>query len=396
MPAGVDSQGFTKKTLEDIKNDLEEDQLANIDPALVLASNQFLGQINASVSKKAAELWELAEVAYNGFDRASAEGRQLDNLGSLTGTGRGGARKTLVVCTLGLDASKSYTPDQLMANVANQPDLKFTNRDAVTSTTAGAYSGIVFEAIATGPSTVNAGTLTAITNSVTGWNTITNPEDGVSGANVEEDGDYRISQDEELAAPGSNTVDGIRVDVLRVKGIEQCTCFENVTMFTDDNDLPAKSIEVVIFDGIIPSADDDEIAQAIWDSKPPGGETVGTSFGTAIDDTGRSRIVNFSRATIRNVYLEYDVTVDAKKFPTDGVGRIKQAAVNYGDNRNQDDDVIALALRACVLDPVVKGVTDVAALRLGFSSSPTGTTNLVISIRERADFDTSRIVVNLV
>jgi uncharacterized phage protein gp47/JayE len=396
MPAGVDANGFTKKTLEEIKLELEEDQLSTISPELVLASNQPVGQLNASYSKKAAELWEVAEVAYNGLDRSSAEGRQLDNIGALTGTPREAARKTLVTCTLNLDASKSFTVGQLMANVANQPDLKFTNKYAVVSTTAGAYTGIVFESIVEGPISVNAGTLTAITNSVTGWNSITNPNDGVVGAYLEEDGDYRIRQEEELAAGGSSTVDAIASDVRKVVGVLQCTCYENVTMYTDANGVPAKAIEVILFDGIIPGASNTEIAQAIWDSKPSGSETYGTATANAVDKDGVIRPVKFSRAAIKNVYLTYYVKVDADRFPADGITRIKEAAVKKGDDRNQDDDVIALALRACVLEPTVPGVTDVTELRLGFSASPTGTTNLTIAGRERADFDTSRIVVNLV
>jgi hypothetical protein len=44
----------------------------------------------------------------------------------------------------------------------------------------------------------------------------------------------------------------------------------------------------------------------------------------------------------------------------------------------------------------VPGVTDVTALRLGFAASPVGTTNLVVTGRAIARFDTSRVLVNIV
>lgn len=391
--AGVDAAGFTKKTIEEIKKGIEDDLLTTIAPDLVLASNQPIGQIISAISRVAAEIWELAEVTYNGIDRNAAEGKQLDNVGALTGTLREAARKTRVLCTLDLGAAFSQPAGALMANVAGNPDLKFVNANPVTSTTAGSYTGILFESLADGPTYVNAHTLTSITNAVTGWNAIDNPEDGVPGAFLEEDGDYRIRQESELSAGGASTVDAIATDVLQVPGVQQASCYENVTMHTDSNGVPAKAIEVIVFDGVIPSASNDAIAQAIWESKPSGAEAVGYTSGTAVDSQGDKREVAFSRAIIRDIYLSYDVRVDASRFPIDGIQRIKEVAVQRGDARDQDDDVIALSMRAAPLD--VPGVVDVMTLRLGFSSFPSGTANLPISVRERADFDTSRIIVNI-
>ncbi len=404
MPAGVDANGFTKKTIEEVKKEIEDDQLSTLDPTLILDASQPIGQLNASFSKKVAELWEVAEVAYNGFDRDASEGRQLDNVGTITGTLRESARKTVVHCTVNLNSSFSHAIGALMAHVTGQETLQFTNRDAVVSTTAGNYEA-VFEAVVEGETHVNAGTLTTITNAVSGWNSITNAEDGIVGALVEEDGDYRIRQDDELSAAGSSTVDAIRTDVLQVPNVLQAFCFENPTMLTNANGLPAKSIEVVIFDGLDAAADDLVIAQAIWDSKPSGSETFGSSSALATDKNGRARLVKFTRATIKDVFLEFDVTVDPTRFPIDGGEQIKALAVAKANDRSLDDDVIALAVRASVLESSahatggvkgVKGVTDVSELRLGFASSPTGTSNLVVTSREIASFDTSRVVVTLV
>jgi hypothetical protein len=204
-----------------------------------------------------------------------------------------------------------------------------------------------------------------------------------------------VRQEDELFAVGSSTPDAIRVDLLRVPGVLQAFVYENTTMLTRDS-VPPKAIECIVFDGIDQSASDTAIAQAIWDGKPSGCETFGFTSALAVDEQGNNRVVYFTRSTIRNVYLEYDVKVDLSRFPSDGVAQIKAAAVLKGDDRDVDDDVIALALRAAVLEPSVRGVTDVTAMRLGFTASPTGIVNLPITVREIADFDTSRIVVNLV
>lgn len=391
--AGVTSLGFTKKTVEEIKAELETDQLETIDATLNLSADQPVGQLNAVFAKHLADVWALAEVAYSAFDRDAAEGRLLDNIGSITGTPREPARKSLVTCTVNLGASFSQPAGALMANVAGQPDIKFVNRDAVTSTTSGNYTA-VFESIDYGPVVANAGTLTQITAAVSGWNSITNAADAELGALEEGDTDYRQRQADELTAPGACTTDAIRADLLKVKGVLQAFCFENVTLTTDADGLPGKAIECVIYDGASPTASNNEVAQAIWNSKPSGSETYGAITAYAVDALGITRTVKFSRATIKNVYLEFDITVDASKYPIDGAALVKAAAVEKGNTLNLGDDVIALALRSSALS--VQGVLDVTAMRLGFSASPVGLVNLAISGREIARFDTSRVTVTVV
>jgi hypothetical protein len=224
---------------------------------------------------------------------------------------------------------------------------------------------------------------------------VTNPLDAIEGTQVEQDGDLRVRRQVELTAPGACTVDSIRSDILAVKGVKQCYVFENTGLTTDGNGLPGKSIEVVVYDGLVPAAADNDIAQVVWDSKPSGSETYGsTTVSTIRDSTGVLRSVNFSRATVEDVWLEFDVEVDSNFFPSNGADLIKLAASNYGQQiLNLGRDVFANAFKAQALS--VAGVLDVTALRLGFAPSPVGTTNLTITGRQIADVDTSRMIVNV-
>lgn len=385
--AGVTAEGFTKKTVEEIKASIEDEQLSTISPTLNLSSNQPLGQANAIFAKKAAEIWELAEVAYNGFDRNSAEGRLLDNVGSLTGTPREAARKSEVTCTVNVNAGFSAAPGTMMANVNGQSSIKFVNKAAVSSVGGGDVTAI-FECTEYGPTVVNATTLTQITSPVTGWNSITNPTDAVVGALEEKDPAYRQRQDDELAAGGASTVDAIRVDLLQVNGVQQAYVFENVTLTTDETGLPGKAIEAVVYDGAIPAASDTDIAQAIWNTKPSGAETYGTSSANAIDSAGVTRVVNFSRATLVNVYVKLTLTIDSRLFPSNGNDLVKESIAVNGNLLNLGDDVYVLAVGAWALK--VPGVLD-AVVRVGLTASPTGTANLSITGRQIARFDTSRV-----
>ncbi len=391
MSGGLTSTGFVAKTIEELLADIGAEQLSTIDPALDISPDQPLGQINGIFSKKLAEIWEALATAYNAFNRAAAEGNLLDAIGLLTGTIRLPATKSTVTCTVGLSASTTLSAGAV-ANVSGQPSTRFVLVTSVTSTTAGNYSA-EFEAEVTGPVPANSGTLTVITTPASGWLTVTNSLDAALGTDIETDAAYRLRQVAELASPGACTVDAIRADVLRVPGVLQAFVFENTTMTTDGDGVPPKAFETVLYDGAGLDADNPELAQVIWDNKPAGIETYGATGANATDSLGVPRAVEFSRATVKTVYLTYTLDVDPLHYPADGDAQVKAAAIAKGlTYLNLGIDVVALVFRAQAL--LVEGVNDVTSFTLGFTATPVGTSNLTIGSREIGVLDTSRIVVN--
>src|SRR5581483_5811843 len=395
--AGVTSTGFVLKTIEDLKQEIEDDEHATIDAGLNVDADEPVGMLNAIFSKRLAELWELAQTAYNGFDPNAAEDRQLDNVGALRGTPRGVAKRSLVSCTVNLNAGFTAAAQTMFAHVTGQ-DPQWRNRDPIGPVGSTGNYTLVFESVDYGPIAANSGTLVAITSPITGWNSITNPLDAELGTLVEEDTEYLTRQEDELTAAGSSTVDSMRTDLLEVKNVLQAFVYENTTLATDGDGRPGKSFEAVIYDGAVPTASDVDIAQAIWDSHPSGAESYGGTSAVATDKTGKPRTMNFSRATVQNVYLELDISIDSTKFPSNGIDLVKNTVVAEGNTLNLADEVVALDLRSCPLEKRggVTGVVDVVALRLGFTVSPVGTVNLPITGRQIARFDTSRVVVNIV
>lgn len=391
MTYGLTPQGFIAPTIEEILEEIHEEILETIDPALNLAPDQPLGQITAIFAKKIVEAWELVGSLANAQNPDNAENFLLDNVSALTGTIRDPARKSAVFLDCDVNGSFSALAGSMTANVDGQPEVTFVNKADVGPLSAGVHS-IEFEATTVGPVAAPAGTLTEITIPVAGWNSCTNPLDAELGAFDETDEQLRIRREEERTAIGASTVDAIRADVLQVDGVQQCYVFENTTLEADGNGLPGKSIEVVIFDGNTPEAENAEVGQVVWGSKPSGSETYGAITQNVTDSTGVTRTVKFSRATVRQVWLEYDVTVDPNFFPVNGADLIKEAAATYAANYlNLGVDVFAVRFKAQAL--TVAGVLDVPALRLGFSASPVGTANLTITGREIGDVDTSRISV---
>lgn len=390
MSGGITIDGFTIKTLEELQADIEAEQRATIDPAISQAPTQPLGQLNGIWSRKFAELWEVAQTCYNAFNPAAAEGVQADNVAALTGTVREPAIKSRAVVTLNLNAAVTVPAGSVVA-VDGQPQFQFELVTEVTSTSSGDYDGI-FDCTQTGPVPANAGTLTDIVTPVSGWNSATNAEDAILGAVVESDSSLLLRRQDELAAPGDSTLPGIKADVLLVTGVLDVLVFENTTLVVDANNLPGKSFEVVVWDSDPAAADDTEVATTIWDSKPAGIETYGSTTTAITDSDDIVRNVKWSRATTLDVWLEYDLVTNAH-YPVDGDAQLKALVVAFCQTAfGLDDDVVALVLRAKALE--ISGVVDVTALRLGFSASPSGTSNLTVGIREIAQFDSTRIEVN--
>lgn len=385
--------GFVMPTLEETKAELEAEILDTVDASLDLSPDQPFGQIVGIFASKLTEVYEIVQTLANAMNPKSAGNFLLDNISAITGTTREPTTKSRVTLSCVLGANFTATANAMTANVEGQASVLWRNVGPVSQTTAGTYN-IDFTCVDYGPNTANATTLKVITTPVTGWTSCTNPLDAVLGTFDETDESLRQRREEELAAPGACTVDSIRADVLQVPGVQQCFVFENVTLTTDSNGLPGKSFEVVIYDGNTPAAEDAAVAQAVWDSKPSGAETFGTTTVTVKDSQGNNRTVKFSRAEVENVWLEYDVITDPDFFPSAGAQLIKSAAALHGDGyQNLGVDVFAVRFKAQAL--TVPGVLDVPALRLGFGSGPVGTSNLTITGRQIADIDTSRIIVNV-
>jgi hypothetical protein len=409
---GVTSVGFFPKPVSEIVAEIVADELSTIDPALDVGDEGPIGQLNGIMAEKLAEVWELAQFAYNSVNPNDAEGNQLDNVGALTGSQRLTPKPSLVLCTCVLSSVNSpYNQGTLLANVTGQPATQFTNAQTIIvsppvlpATDPQTITGLPFISVEDGPILAIAGTLTTIAAPVTGWTSITNPLDQVYGTLLELDADFRLRREEELAAAGSGTLDAIESDLLEIDGgaVLAITVLENtLTSPVDANGTPINQVQPVVWDGVTPGAANNDIAQALWNDKPAGISYYGSSSGVAQDVQGNSHTVLFTRPTQEPVYLAYTVTWTpglSGALQTQAILAIKVAAAAFtsapGTNAvlQPGVSVVALALRAAAL--AIPGVFDVPTLALGFSPSPVGTANLAVGPLAVAVVETPNITVN--
>jgi hypothetical protein len=388
---GLTPFGFWRKPLERIIVELEEDLRAELGEELNTKSgpmHQFIGTFASPL----AEQWELLEAASASIDRNSAEGAFLDAIGALTGTARDAARPSTVTLTLTFSGAATVPAGSVVSR-ASDSTVRFVTLTQVVKGSAGAET-VEAECEDDGATEAPAGTLTVIETPVSGWASVTNAADAVLGAATELDEAYRVRQVAELEASGAGTIDTIRARVLRVDGVIDVLAYENRTAVVDGDGRPPYSFEIVVWDGAVPAADDQDIADAIWATQPASGRSYGTTSQAVVDEAGGAQTVHFARVTKRSAYLEIQIDVStAAGWVSGHADTLKTALATWGDaNLGVADDVIRSKV-TCVVHDTIASVVNVTAVLTGWVASPLTAADLSVGVREVADLDTSRIVV---
>lgn len=442
MLYGVTIDGFVPKTLLDIKAEMEADWRAEFGENVDLDPNSPDGQIIGIVADQLAQLWEGEQAVYKAQDPDAAAGQAQDAVCALTGTVRDPASKSTVTLTLtgdegivldvGREVSVDGTGDrfvtlaegELVALTAWAPATAYTagNRrtnagNAYVCITSGTSAGsggptteddditdntahwrflgegdsvddVAAEAAETGPVSAASGTLTVIETPVSGWLGAINLEDAAVGENEESDDHLRVKREDELAAPGAGTVDSIRATILRVDGVTSCTVYQNNTDSTDGEGRPPHSIAAVVEGGV-----DAEIAAAIFSRLSAGIQSYGDVDEDVIDSSGNVWTISFSRPNVEDIWVRLDVTVDAETFPVDGEDQLIAAVVDDEANYPIGKDVVASRVSSRAFQ--VAGVLNVTIAYIGLSNPPVASTTLEMGPADKADFDTSRVTINI-
>jgi uncharacterized phage protein gp47/JayE len=369
----VTAAGLSIPTVESLLEDLVTDQRELIDPLINTDAEEVLGQLNGTFASALREAYEVIEVAYNAFDPDAVEDSRVDTLVAITGSRRAPATKSRFTGTrkLTVDLNAATTlPIGTMFEVEGDPGVRFVtlaedDGTALTSTTAGLYA-VAAEAETAGAVTCNANTLTVITTPVVGLNSVTNDSDAIVGTDVDTDAEALARREDELDALGSGTPDAIRAHLLAYevdgdKPILEVTVLVNDDDTVDDNGLPGHSIECIVYDGLAAEADDDAIAQLIWNHKPAGTRAVGSSSGTALDKKGNTQTVYFTRPTLVGIDVDVTINTDDDYGSASTVETAWKAFVDALPTGEASEVKFSKSIQAIL---AVAGVTGIETIRL--------------------------------
>jgi uncharacterized phage protein gp47/JayE len=250
----------------------------NLNPGL----NTPQGQLASSQTACIADVNATFALYVNQIDPDTASGFMQDAIARIYFLNRSPGAPTAVECTcVGLFGTVIPVGAQAQDSSGN----RYVCTQAGTIPIGGSLS-LPFANIADGPTPCPASTLTTIYQAILGWESITNPADGVLGANVETQAAFAYRRTQSVALNAHGSLAAIYAAVFDVENVIDVYVTENPTSSavaagSTSYSLAPHSLYVAAIGGA--SAD---IAQAIWTKKDVGCDMNGNTTVTVTDLSG--------------------------------------------------------------------------------------------------------------
>lgn len=352
---------------------------------------QWSTGLSAIISTQYGEFVNLA----NNVDPAYASGRWQDAIGRIYFLERNPALPTEVDCTcMGLAGTLIKTGSLAKADDGNIYRCKRGDRIGD-----GGTVSLTFQCTVTGPIPCPAGSVNKIYVAVSGWDTITNPSDGVQGVDIESRTAFEARRAESVAANASGNLPSIRGAVLSVSGVLDAYATENDTnapVVVGNVTLPANCLYVAVIGGGVVNGTD-EVARAIWEHKAPGCSyygAAGSDGATVVTATVHDKsysppwpayTTKYIRPASLPVLFAVDIA-DGPDVPSDAVAQIQAAIISAfaggdGSPRERIGGVV-YASRFYAAIAALGGWVRIISLDLGSSNDPdaTGTATFATNV----------------
>jgi hypothetical protein len=263
--------------------------------------------------------------------------------------------------------------------------------------------------VVTGPVVATAGDILgplSIDTPIGGWLGVTNLEDATLGRRAATDGEARLVGETDIFRPASTVPDAIVQALREIDGVTVVDLLVNVQDITV-NGVGPHGVEAIVTGG----SDEDIAAVLFRECVPAGIQTYGGEFIPVLDSIGNIVNIRFTRVTDVPIYVAItvekiaNVPGDGSTFPADGEGQVKAAIIAWGNALIGGRNIVSLAVAAQIVPRRdllnsanvggVTGVLDVPVCNIGTAPSPSTSTTIVLTRRERGLFAVDRIAVTL-
>lgn len=269
-----------------------------------------------------------SEIAYmvNQVDPAYSSGRWQDGIGRIYMIDRipGTGTVVTVTCTgsVGVIIPSGTKAKDTSGNIyTNDYDVVIGSGGNVTAQ----FTCTVF-----GPTACPSGSLAFIYQSINGWDSITNPTDGIPGRLVESRNDFEFRRKNSVALNAQGTPDAVLASVLGVKNVTDCYVYNNGTgaeqlIGITEYPVPAHCLYVGVAGG-----NSVEIASAIFAKLSSGCDLVGNVTETIEDmnyNVPRPAYdISFNVPTDKAIKFAVQITA-SQYLPSDSTQKIKDAII---------------------------------------------------------------------
>lgn len=284
---------------------------------------QLITTLTACIVAKNSELLYLAQM----FDPDTAEGVFQDALGRIYFLNRQAAASSVADCLcVGLPGTviPGTDGDSTPALAQDESGRQWRCTRTGTIPESGSLT-LPFASVDTGPIPCPARSIATIVSVIAGWDTITNPEAGVVGRDVEGRAAFETRRRQSVALNGLGPVAAIYSRVMAVDGVIDALVEQNVTdepISIGTVALKPHSVYVSVVGG-----EDADVAQAIARSKSAGSDMNGNTSYTVIDAvTGAQQLITFERPDSLRIGVRVTL-VETPTTPSDIETLIKAAVV---------------------------------------------------------------------
>lgn len=326
----IDSTGVIVADTADTLTTVQNEFKAAFGSDLIVTADTPQGVlITAEALARDAVIRNNADVA-NQINPNLAGGIFLDAICALTGVERIAATRSSVTAQL-TGVAATLIPAGSQAQTA-AGDIFFSASD-VTLDVNGEGS-VTFYSQSYGPIACGVSELTQIVTGVLGWETITNWDAAVLGANLQSDVSLRAYRRNTLAQQGVSISEAITSALNAVDGVKSLSFRENTANTTatiDGISMVAKSVYACVDGGT-----DAAVAAALLANKTCGAAWNGSTTVSVVDEfSGQTYSVSFARPT--EIDISVKVTIRSGTSLTDPETAVKNSIVAYANGEMGDE-----------------------------------------------------------
>jgi len=371
MPYGFDASGYSAPRSADllvrIREEVEAELLARSLPADVdWERDTVWGGLTAVIATVLGDLSEGTQAIYDARDPGNAQNTSLDSLSAIVGTQREAA--TFSQGTFKLDGTNGTVVTAGSLIEGGGPD-GVSQWELLADTTIGATpTDAIFRAVDAGDIRVEAGTLEIVTP-IAGWDEVYCVAAVFGGAAQELDSALRIRREESLQVSGSNSVNALRAQLEALSFVTAAVVIDNPT----DADatiggltVTRRALAAVVYPSGLTLAQEQEIAQLIYDNQTAGVTADGTESFTVTGLDGFSKSVKFSYASGVNVNVNVTLTLASGYSLGSVTTAVTEAIQAYFDSLSVGDAVRILKILGAI--DLIQGINGASVLLNGGSS----------------------------
>lgn len=384
---GLGKDGFKRKTLADIREEMREGALKIFGEGVNLSDDSIIGQFIDLFAIQADQVWQGLEGNAQSFTALGAEGIAADNNAALFDVFREDAKPTRGKLTIN-GTPGTLVPSGYTIRASTIDENAVTTADVIIQSNGSVEAQA--ELLNAGVIPVMAGQIDSVVDFVGGVDSVTNASDWTLGSPRETDEELEIRRRASLSQGGTTLDRATRGDLLALDFIDQALVISNRSDSISPEGFPPHSVNAILWPETV---DPNEVAQilTIMVLATAGGvQAAGDQVYTLTDAFGYTDQYGFTFANPLATFARIEIT-KGTLYPTDGDQRVRQSVEEYSQNLSVGEDISRFQL-ACRL-AAIPGVID-AEVFLLVGSPPSSLDNVDIIVPQTGIGQIVDIVVN--